>query len=165
MRKAAFLTFGLLGAVLMSQFPEFFQQYMQRLGGRLDEVTAQANALERRAAERNKDVAAYLQPLLTNSDPDVRQEGERLAALGPRKERLAEAYGALTGAARWWRAPYFVRHMDWEVARTTMEVYQPAAPLSFEGGVYSATGFGIGAVLYGALFGPVRRRRRVRDNA
>ena len=60
MRKSAFLICGFAGALLLSQFPEFFQQYTQRLGGRLDEVRAQVSSLEERAVESGKDLEAYL---------------------------------------------------------------------------------------------------------
>jgi hypothetical protein len=161
MRKTAFFLCGLVGALLLSQFPEFFQQYTQRLGGRLDEVTAQVTALEGRAAEAGKDLRRYLRGLQLHRDVDVRREGMALQALVHRKATLEEAYQAMAGVDRWWRASAFVEHVDWDVAASTLEVYRPAMPVTPEAGVYAAAGFGSGALIFLAilgLWGPERRR-------
>lgn len=161
MRKTGFLLFGLIGAVLLSQFPEFFQQYMQRLGGRLDEVTSQVQALDRRAAEAGKDTPNYIRGFLVHRDAAVRREGEALQALTHRRVTLAEAYAALTGTGRWWRAGRFVEYFDWDVASAAFTPYQPAVPVTAEAAVYAGAGFGGGALIFVMLFG-LGGRRRVR---
>ena len=166
MRKAGFLLLGLAGAVLLSQFPEFFQQYTQRLGGRYDEVKSQVSALEKRAGEAGKDIDGYLRTFLLNRDVDVRREGQELRALVQRRMTLEEAYQALTGSERWWRARAFARHVDWDIAGATLTAYQPAVPVTAEAGVYAGAGFGTGAIVFLAilgLWGPERRRARRRD--
>lgn len=164
MRKAGFLLFGLVGAIILSQFPEFFQQYTQRLGGRLDEVSAQVTALEIRAAEAGKDLPGYLRGFLLHRDVDVRREGMHLRSLVERRATLANAYEALTGAGSLWRAPRFAEHVDWEVAYATMSVYRPAVPVTSESAVYTGAGFGAGALIFlvilGLWGGPERRGAR-----
>ena len=155
------LIFGFAGALLLSQFPEFFQQYTQRLGGRLDEATRQVAALEARAAEAGKDLRSYVAAFLENPDADIRREGRALAALPPRLARLRQAYTALTGAGRGWRAKSFVQHFDWDVARTTATAYAPAVPVTAESAVYAGAGFAGGAVLFWSFFG-LRRKPRGR---
>jgi len=157
------LFFGLAGAVLLSQFPEFFQQYTQRLGGRLDEVTSQVRALERRAAEAGKDVPGYLRGFLLHREDDVRREGIELQSLVRRRETLADSYRALIGANQLWRAQQFAKHVDWEIAASTFTVYQPAVPVTAESAVYAGTGFGGGAIIFLGLlglWGPERRKVR-----
>lgn len=161
MRKTGLLLFGFIGALLTSQFPEFFQQYTQRLGGRLDEVTAQVTALEGRAADAGKDLPSYLRGLQLHRDVDVRREGMALQALVQRRAALAEAYRALAGVDRWWRASAFVEHADWDVAAATLEVYRPAMPVTPEAGVYAGAGLGAGVLVFLAilgLWGPEKRR-------
>jgi len=163
MSKAGLLLCGLAGALLLSQFPEFFQQYTQRLGGRLDELTSQVAALETRAAESGKDVPGYLRGFLLHRDIDVRREGLQLQALVQRRAALAASYQALTGAKRWWRIGRFAEHVDWKIAASTLEAYRPAMPVTPEAAVYTGTGFGAGAVVFLAvlgLLGPDRRRPR-----
>jgi hypothetical protein len=166
MRKTGFLLFGLAGAVLLSQFPEFFQQYTQRLGGRYDEVSAQVSGLEKRAAEAGKDVDGYLRGFLLNRDVDVRREGLELRSLVDRRAALGEAYQALTGSDRWWRARAFARHVDWNIATSTLTAYQPAVPVTAEAAVYAGSGFGAGALIFLlilGLWGPERRKARRRE--
>jgi hypothetical protein len=165
MRKAGFLLFGLIGAVLLSQFPEFFQQYVQRLGGRLDEVAAQVQALDRRAGEAGKSTPDYIRGFLFHAEPDVRREGLALQALVQRRVALADAYEALQGPDRWWRAGRFAEHFDWDIASSTFDAYRPAVPVTAEAGVYAGAGFGSAAILFLALSGALSglfRRRRVR---
>jgi len=165
MRKGGLLLCGFLGALLLSQFPEFFQQYTQRLGGRLDELTAQVAALEGRAAATGKDLPGYLRGFLLHRDVDVRREGLELQAMVQRRAALAEAYRALAGANQWWRAAEFAEHVDWQTATATLEVYRPAMPVTPEAGIYAGAGFGSGAAVFLAilgLWGPERRRSRRR---
>ena len=165
MRKAGFLLFGLVGAVLLSQFPEFFQQYVQRLGGRLDEVTMQVQALDRRAGEAGKSTPDYVRGFLFHDEPDVRREGLALQALVQRRIALAGAYEALQGPDRWWRAGRFVEHFDWDIASSTFDAYRPAVPVTAEAGAYAGAGFGSAAALFLALSGLFRRRRGPRQTA
>ena len=164
-RRPVFLLFGIAGALLLAQFPEFFQQYTQRLGGRLDEVTRQVAALETRAAEADKDSRSYVAGFLENPDADVRREGRALAALPRRELRLRQAYEALTGAGRGWRAKSFVEHFDWDIAQTTAAAYAPAMPVTAESAVYAGAGFGTGAVLFWTFFGLRRKPRGKTERA
>lgn len=159
MPRAAFLLFGLAGAALLSQFPEFFQQYTQRLGGRLDEVRTQVEALESRASTSGKSLNAYLEQFLVSQDRDVRQEGRALAALVQRRATLATAYSALSDTSQFWRARAFAEHVDMDIARATARDYKPATPLTAESAVYSGAGFGAGGLAYSLLFGWRRKRR------
>ena len=158
-RKSILLLLGLAGAVLLSQFPEFFQQYAQRVGGHVAELNHQVAELENRAALDGKDMAAYLRHLRDSEDGAARREGRHLHALVDRRARLTEAYEALATADPWWRAPEFLRHIDWPIAGATLETYRMAVPVTAESALYAATGFLIGSMIYGVLF----RRRRSRE--
>jgi len=158
-RKTIFFLFGLTGAVLLSQFPEFFQQYAQRVGGHLAELNHQVVELENRAALDRKDTAAYLRHLMDSEDGAVRREGRHLAALVERRSRLTQAYEALATADPWWRAPRFLRHIDWPIAGATLKAYRMAMPITSESALYSAVGFLFGIMIYGLLF----RRRSLHE--
>lgn len=158
-RKTIFFLFGFAGAVLLSQFPEFFQQYAQRIGGHLAELNHQVAELENRAALDGKDTTAYLRHLRDSEDGAVRREGRHFVALVERRGRLTQAYEALATADPWWRAPRFLRHIDWPIAGATMKAYRMAMPITSESALYSATGFLSGIMIYGLLF----RRRASRE--
>ena len=78
MKRYLLFAFALLVALAASQVPEFRQQYLQRLGGALDEVTRQVAALDERAQAAEMERYAYLRRLLNNPDPIVVREGEIL---------------------------------------------------------------------------------------
>ncbi len=145
--------------MLLSQFPEFFQQYAQRLGGHLAELNHQVAQLDNRATADGKDTATYLRHLKASKDAAVRREGQHLADLVERRGRLIKAYEALATADPWWRAPRFLQHIDGSIADATLEAYRMAMPITAESALYSATGFLLGIMIYGLLF----RRRRVQE--
>src|SRR3546814_16415972 len=93
-RRLLLLACMLVGAVLLSQFPEFFQQYMQRLGGRLDEIDLQVAQLDERAAAAGLDRYDYTRKFIGNGDPVIRREGRHLVGLGGRQVVLSRAYDA-----------------------------------------------------------------------
>lgn len=139
---------GLSGAAVTAQFPEFSQQYAQRLGGAVDELTAvvadfdasaQASGLTRQEA------LAQMQ----GSDFLTRRRADMETTL-QRHERLSAAMAALQDAGPFTRA-YELRHFsDAEIARRTYDAYKPALPLTFEGAAFAIVGYA-GAALVMAL--------------
>jgi len=147
-----------LGAVAFSQFPEFMQQYLQRLEGHLDEA--------RLALERFKDLAAQsgmtLDQLVAgaaqNPDRTVGSLGDIVRAAALRVQELGSADQALRQASAWTRPFAFLRHLDWGIARATLSIYRPAVPTTAEGLVYAAAGMIAVLCVYHLLVrGPVVR--------
>jgi hypothetical protein len=68
---------GLAGGGALAQFPEFYQQYLQRLAGRMDEVRQRADEIARDAVASGLDVQAYIARFLDS--PAHAMEGERMA--------------------------------------------------------------------------------------
>ena len=142
---------GLTGAAGLSQFPEFSQQYMQRLGGAVDELARQVQRYEMDAQKVGltlDDLLVQLEaegPLSTTQSRNMRSDIARL-------DRLRTALDALEGAGPFTRAHLSARHSDREIAARTLEVYKPALPVTFEGAVFAGSGFfagwlGVSAVL------------------
>jgi hypothetical protein len=159
--RALTLAAGLSGAAGLSQFPEFSQQYAQRLGGAVDE-------LGRFVAEFDADAAS----LGLSRDAALRDlaEGGRMGAARAetvedtiaRYHRLRADLVALRGAGPFTRA-YRARSLtDPDIARAAWQDFKPAVPLTFEGAVFSGVGFfaGWGAMALGLalLRWPFRRR-------
>lgn len=139
---------GLLGAGLFSQFPAFYDQYVQSLGGRLDQARLHAARIAAAAREQGLSVDAYLRHFAENSDTAVRPQAEVMAAALADTERLGTALQVLTHAHLGARPLALLRHMDPDVAAATAERFAPAAPLGLEGVIYA----GLGALLALALF-------------
>ncbi len=55
---------ALAGAAVFAQFPAFYGDYLQRLGGRLDQARVQVERLERAARAEKLDLAGYVEVFL-----------------------------------------------------------------------------------------------------
>lgn len=151
------------GAVLVSQFPAFFDQYLQSLGGRLDQARLHAGRIVAAARESGLEVAAYLARFAESSDPAIRAQGDVTAAALADADRLGAAYGALANAGPGVKPFVLMRHLDGSVAAATAERFAPAAPLTLEGLIYATLGALLAlAAIRGirAVSQRVRRHRR-----
>src|SRR4051812_49538683 len=63
------------GAVVFTQVPEFFQQYLQRLGGHLDEARRQLLQFENAAAQSHLTVESLAHQTSVNPDAAVARLG------------------------------------------------------------------------------------------
>jgi hypothetical protein len=129
-----------VGAVLFSQGPEFMQQYLQRLGGHLDEARRQLATFQKTASQAGLSLDEFIHKTGTNVDPDVARLGGVMTESADRVASLQSAHDALLGSALWERPLVFVRHLDVDIARATGAVYQPAVPTTAEGLVYALIG-------------------------
>ena len=73
LRRAPQAAGGGLGAVSASQFPAFYGQYLQSLGGRLDQAREQAARLDAMAAEIGLSASAYAQRLSASADEAIQR--------------------------------------------------------------------------------------------
>lgn len=143
-KKAVFLSFSIACAVLLSQFPAFYQQYQQRLGGALDEVTRQLEALDDRAAKVDLDRYDYIRRFLANEDAVVRQEGAGMQALLSRHVRLRDARQQLRSVPPLLEVPTLLIYWDSRLIGGTAASFRPALPLTLRGAVYTLGGFVLG---------------------
>ena len=139
------------GAVLFSQAPEFFQQYLQRLGGHLDEARRILAQFEQNAGQAGLTLADYIRRTAANADTAVARLADTMAAAVERVQSLQAAHDALRDAPAWTRPFAFLRHADWEIVRATGAVFKPAVPVTLEGGLYAFAGMLIFLGLYHLL--------------
>lgn len=153
---------GLAGAAATSQFPEFSQQYLQRLGGAVDalgEVVADFDASASASDLTREDALAQMQgtPFLERRSADMTRSIARF-------ERLSSDLETLQGQGPFMRAYNGTRFTDAEIARAAWEAYQPAVPVNFAGLTFAGAGFVLGSLALSLLFGllrmPFRRRQR-----
>jgi len=132
-----------LGAVLFAQAPEFFQQYLQRLGGHLDEARRQLAGFAAAARAADKPLAQFVADTLANPDAGLAKLGATMRDTGERVDALTAAHAALVDASVWSRPFAFLAHLDTGIARATTAVFKPAVPTTFEGAVYAAVGIAL----------------------
>ena len=153
---------ALAGGATLGQFPEFHQQYLQRLGGRLDLATERAREISVDAASQGFEVPAYIE--LFTASPVHAQEGRRMAQSMAEAVRLQEAHDALATAQAWEALPYMIRHLDLGIAGQTAEAFQPALPLSATGILYVACGAIAGLLIAAAMRSGFRRFKQLRNS-
>ena len=152
------------GAVLFSQLPEFFQQYLQRLGWHLDEARRQLEQFRQAAAHSGLTLDQLVADVRARNDPALAGLGSVIVDTSRRVDTLAAAESALRGAHLWSRPFVFLRHFDPAIAHATWAVFRPAVPTTFEGLAYAALGMAVMLALYhGAVRGPVGRAWRRRS--
>ena len=154
---------GLAGAAATSQFPEFSQQYLQRLGGAVDalgEVVADFDASATASDLTREDALAQMQgtPFLERRSADMTRSIARF-------ERLSSDLETLQGQGPFMRAYNGTRFTDEEIARAAWEAYQPAVPVNFAGLTFAGAGFVLGSLALSLLFGLLRMSFRRRQRA
>jgi len=155
---------GIVGAVAlgvsMSQFPEFTQQYQQRLGGAVDELRIITEEFDRAAAgqglSRDEALAAY-----TGSE-FLEIRADDLAATFARYTRLSEDLIALENADALSRLQKFTHMTDSQLVARTWQTFKPAVPVTSEGLTFGAVGGLAGFAGFAGLSRLVFRRRRKR---
>lgn len=138
--RAVRLAAALAGAALLSQFPAFYDQYLQRLGGRLDQARIEATRVELAARQENLSVPAYIDIFLRNEASPVRRQGQVMRDQYADLVRLEAAFAALREAPIATRPMRFAGHMSHDIASKTLEDFQPALPLGIEGLTYALLG-------------------------
>jgi hypothetical protein len=133
------LAVAVLAGLIGSQWPEFAQQYRQRLGGALEELDRIIAEFDAEVQRQNLSLAEGLGRLEDNADPLARQRGEDMAEAIDRAKRLSEQLQAINSGSPLTRLYVVARDFDPEIAKSALDNYQPAAPLTL--GALAAAGF------------------------
>lgn len=158
------LTFivGLLGATGLSQFPEFSQQYLQRLAGAVDELRRVVADFDASAEGVGMTREQALAALSEGEFQQARQADMRRTIT--RSEDLSADLEALRSASMLRRVMQPQRFTDAEIARAAWGDFKPAVPVTATGAGFAAAGFGLGwgfaALFWGVLGWPFRALRR-----
>jgi hypothetical protein len=158
---------GLALAMVLSQFPEYAQQYTQRLGGAVDELRVITEDFDRAAVEGGLDRVEALERYNASNDAFLAERGTSMSATFQRYEMLSRTLAEIQGAGPVERLQSLPAFLDTDIGRRTLENYQPAAPLTVEGTLYAGGGFILGYLVLSGLVRfaalPFRRGRgRVR---
>jgi hypothetical protein len=137
-----------VGAVAFSQVPEFIQQYLQRLGGRLDEARRQLDQFRTAAEQSGLTLGQLTARAAADPDPAIGRLGSLAGQAAERVDSLAAAEAAIRHASIFARPFVFIRHLDPEIARATAAIFRPAVPTTAEGLVYALVGIAVALGAY-----------------
>lgn len=157
---------ALSGALGLSQFPEFSQQYLQRLSGSVNELRTVALAFDTSARGAGLSRQEALSQIGGNTFEDNLRA--TLASQLTRYDRLSTAEAQLRARTPMMRLTAPWHFADPELARATYGDFRPALPVTTDGLTCAAIGFGAGwlvvAGLISLLLMPFRRRRAAPSN-
>jgi hypothetical protein len=152
---------ALLFGLATTQMPEFWQQYRQRLGGAIDELTAIVAQFDAQSATQNLTEAAAIDRLETNPDPLVQGRGDEMQRIIERLAKLRRAAAAFNDpniAGKWWA---LMETFDPRIATRAYETFQPAVPVTADGFFAGVIGFIVGWGLVHLIGLPIRHRHKL----
>ncbi|MEP2782994.1 MAG: DUF2937 family protein [Pseudoruegeria sp.] len=142
---------GICVGVGASQFPEYSQQYLQRLSGATEALGVVVADFDASAAAEGLSRDSALDAMVGNDFLERRQEDMRRAFA--RYHQLSFYLSDLRNSTALDRALSAHRFTDAELSRDTWNDFQPAVPVTIEGAGFAAGGFFVGYVLISLLFG------------
>jgi hypothetical protein len=153
------LFFGLLSGLLATQVPEFVEQYRQRLGGAIDELTAVVSRFDQDSASEGLSRQDALTRMRANTDRLVQRDATAKQETIDRLARLRQAQEAFRHEGPVARLGTFVTAFDARLAAGTWHDFEPAVPTSAEGLGLGLLGFIVGGGAVHVASHPLRRKR------
>jgi hypothetical protein len=166
MRRTLGIIGGLVLGTALSQFPEYAQQYTQRLGGAVDELRIITTEFDAAAAAAGLTRDAAIARYTAAGDSFIEGRGQSMARTFARYDELSAMLARIRGADAVARVTLLPQFMDSEIGARALDDFKPAIPVTPEGLAYGGAGFLVG---YLATSGVVRflllpfRRRRSRE--
>lgn len=166
MRSALSVVAGVGLGLTFSQFPEYSQQYEQRLGGAVDELAIITRTFDRAAAEANLTREQALDTYRGVGNAFLSGQGADMEANFVRYARLSSHLIALEKAGPVDKLVGFSNYYDAEIGQRAFDAYNPAVPVTAEGFVYAGAGVMVGYGVFsaalaflGRFFGFGRRKK------
>jgi hypothetical protein len=150
---------GLVFGFVLSQAPEFAQQYRQRLGGAVDELQRIIQQFDEDSRRSGYDRMAALRLMANNKEQLVRDQAGRMEEVIARHDRLRAQEIAFRNGGPFVRISAFILNFDRPLVERTVVAYEPAVPVTTEGLLLAGGGF-LAAYLLLPAFGESWRRRR-----
>lgn len=131
---------AIIGSVTLAQFPQFYSQYLQRLGGHLEEARRIVSEYSRAADSFNLTLHEYIQIHLIADNPVLQSTGTIIENSLTRLADLEKSFQALKAGTifdRWW---IFLKNLDPVIFRQTCSEYTPGLSITIEGLIYALAG-------------------------
>ena len=158
--RASTLAGGLAVGAGTSQFPEFSQQYAQRLGGAVDALSEVVADFDTSAAVEGLSRSEALEQMI-GADFIERRRAD-MERTFDRHAVLTEDLRLLAEAGPFMRAYHAARFTDGDVASAAWDVFEPAVPLNLTSAIFAGFGFFVGLIAMSSLMAVIRwpfRRR------
>lgn len=152
MRRVVASIGGVALGVALSQFPEYAQQYTQRLGGAVDELRIVTEKFDRDARDAGLDRQQALTRYEASSDTFLAGRGNSEQSNFARYEQLSATLARIQNANAVERFQMLPAYLDTDIGARTLENYQPAMPVTVEGILYAGAGLLAGYLFLSGLW-------------
>jgi hypothetical protein len=153
MRRALSVLGGLALGFGFAQFPEYAQQYEQRLGGAVDELRIIVDDFDRGAAAFGLSREDALLRYAASPDEFINDRGLSMRQTLSRYERLRADLADLQQAGPIERVQLLPRYLDGDVGARALENFQPGVPATAEALAWGMMGTAIGYIVLYPFFG------------
>ena len=139
---------GTLGAVALSQIPQYFQQYLHLLSGHVAELSYQVDLLQRSAQMSGKTLPELIQKFLNSVDPDFSAQGLVMKGTLERYNDLNTALSAFRDSSLLSRPLLLLKHFNWQISKETLGQFEPGFAFTAEGVLYAVLGLLLGTCTF-----------------
>ena len=160
MKKFIIMLFAIFSGVMLSQFPEYAQQYRQRVGGAVDELAKVVTRFETSARDSGLSREQALDTYTETGSEFLSKQGGNMRSTISRYEYLSGHLNRMIQAPSFVRLWVFAKERDMEIAKASLSAYEPAIPTTAEGATHAAAGFAGGWLLLSILLAPFGRKPR-----
>jgi hypothetical protein len=153
MRRALSIVGGLALGFGFAQFPQYAQQYEQRLGGAVDELRIIVDDFDRGARAFGLSREGALLRYAASPDAFLNDRGLSMRMTISRYERLRRDLATLQAASAAERVQLLPRYLDSDIGARALENFEPGVPATAEAAVWGAAGTVLGYLLLYPFFG------------
>ncbi len=146
---------GAVFAAGFSQFPEYSQQYTQRLAGAVDELSTVVEMFDADAASLNMTRAEALADMQAGSKM-AEARALSMSYVFQRHEKLSNDLNSLQAKSAHLQLTHILRMTDLDVARQALDDFKPAVPVTADGIGFGIAGFLAGTMLISGLMAVMR---------
>jgi len=154
---------AIAGAVALSQFPEFAQQYRQHLAGGLGELQEVVSQFDEDAKGEGLTREEALETLAKSEESLPRERAQSMQNTFDRYEGLLDQWSNLRRTEPVFHPYYILQYPDTKILNGTWEIFKPAVPIVAEAAVWGGIGAFIGVVLGRLPVFAYRRRRKIKN--
>ena len=159
-KSALPLAVGLTLGAGASQFPEYAQQYAQRVGGAAEEIQVIADDFRKDAQKNNLSIEQAIAEYAIADSAFLNDRGRSMQMALNRAEFLKKHHVALQTDAPFGQLWIFAQSRDPKIMQGTWRDFKPALPFTFEGLIHAALGLLAGFGLISLVSNAMRRSWR-----
>ena len=139
--------FTFIIAVSFIQFPQFSVQYLQRLGGHIDELSRIISRYRGIAVESGKTLENFINIHLKSGNPDFLKSGNLMLENVERLENLKNSYHQISLADDFEMPIVFIKNINFDIMKKTWLNYDPGLSFSLESFIYGIIGIIVSIII------------------